>query len=202
MRKTQTLVRAQEESPEEAPGAWGLKEDEGQQEDRQEPVPCEDLVGEEGTVAGRQKSKRQGVVPGPDAAGHLVFILRTAGGYRSFEHRAARSKGRGSRTPDVIMNEKVTESVFSKPILNLSLGNVFKLKTKEEITFSNPMKITHLLEGCFPHAILWYLPEVDMRKKGKMEKENDCFNIVPLYQKALKKTITDTPMPTSRFSQG
>lgn len=48
-----------EETPEEAPGAWGLKGDEGQQEDRQEPLPCEDLVGEVRDYVRRQKSKRQ-----------------------------------------------------------------------------------------------------------------------------------------------
>lgn len=40
------------------PGGWrGMR---GQQEDRQEPVPCEDLVGEERDCGRRQKSKRQG----------------------------------------------------------------------------------------------------------------------------------------------
>ena len=67
---------------EEAPGAWGLKGDEGQQEGRQKPLPCEDLVGEKRECGRRQRSKRQGRCLGPDATGHLGSILRTAGGYR------------------------------------------------------------------------------------------------------------------------
>lgn len=59
-KNTDSSEGLREESPEEAPGAWGLKRDEGQQEDRQEPVPCEDLVGEERDCGRRQKSKRQG----------------------------------------------------------------------------------------------------------------------------------------------
>lgn len=106
-----------EEILEEAPGAWGLKEDEGQQEDRQKPLPCEDLVGEKR----RQKSKRQGRCLGPDATGHLVFILRTAGGYGRILSTGlpeAREGAQGYPKKKIIMNEKgLRVQIFFKTYL-------------------------------------------------------------------------------------
>lgn len=106
-----------EEILEEAPGAWGLKGDEGQQEDRQKPLPCEDLVGEKK----RQKSKRQGRCLGLDATGHLVFILRTAGGYRRILSTGlpeAREGAQGHPKKKIIMNEKgLSVQIFFKTYL-------------------------------------------------------------------------------------
>ena len=116
---------------EEAPGAWGLKGDEGQQEGRQKPLPCEDLVGEKRECGRIQRSKRQGRCLGPDATGHLGSILRTAGGFRriwSMGLPEAREGAQGhlEKKKKIIMNEKVPRvQIFFKTYLESKFAVMF-----------------------------------------------------------------------------